>query len=143
MNRSFQLIAFIMSYLFMSCSSGNSKLVIQNFGSRDSIMVDVSLNGNQIFHNRVPRAVSNFDAVGSEFLLAGKVAHFRVSIPALNYAGTVDTNIVQLKKILVVTVIRTEYTHNTTVDGRDTITAMKPKISISIGRDIELKGKAI
>jgi hypothetical protein len=139
MNKFYQFSVALLSILFVSCSSGKSKIIIQNLSRQDSLGVIVYINGSEIFNESVPKLISNFDAVSKEFVFKGGMARVKVEVPALNLTASLDSNIQGLSVIFIS--IRPGYIPNAKLNSNDSVFIRKERVTISLRRDVE-KGKA-
>jgi hypothetical protein len=118
----------------MSCS-GKGRLLIQNFSRKDSLHVQVDLDGTRIFDGRVGKAFNSLDKLESEFAIQSRESRVTVTIPELNLMAA-DSILGPVKQILVVLSTQTRF--NPAADAKDSMVVRKEGVSIYLFEDLPM-----
>jgi hypothetical protein len=123
-----------------ACSDKNCRLVVQNLSELDSLQVVVSVNGSELFNEKVAKAISNFDAAAKNISITTRKIHVSVNVPQLKVTETADSTIDDVKVVYIIV----DHAHfsDTSIITSGSDILKRTRVSISLRNKIE-NGKAI
>lgn len=139
MRKDLLAILLLIFVLFESCSHKNSKLIVQNLSWLDSLQVVVSVNGSELFNDKVAKAISNFDAATRQITINTRNVHISAEVPLLKLTATIDSTIDNIKFVYII--VKSEYIPNIPHKPTDSDFLKRERVLISLSNQTE-KGMA-